>query len=41
MHDFNNVKESATDLILKLLQNNPVERLGYLQGGVMDIRMHK
>ncbi|XP_051156962.1 cGMP-dependent protein kinase 1-like isoform X2 [Leptopilina boulardi] len=40
-HNLRNIKENATDMILKLLRNNPIERLGYLQGGIMDIRLHK
>ncbi|KAH0561480.1 cGMP-dependent protein kinase, isozyme 1-like [Cotesia glomerata] len=35
------VKPHAADLITKLLSSKPVERLGYLRNGIMDIRNHK
>lgn len=35
------VKPHAVDLVSKLLSPKPVERLGYLRNGIMDIRNHK
>ena len=40
-NNFVDIKDSAVDLIRKLLQHNPASRLGYLKGGIMDIRLHK
>lgn len=35
------VKNSAKNLMRRLLQFDPTKRLGYLRNGAMDVRNHK